>query len=808
MFRNYIKIAWRNILKNKLFSAINIISLAIGLSASFVIGLMIYHEFSFDNFHPNQDRIYRVSTRFFGEDHSNINRGVNTPLTKVLKDDFPGVSSATSLYTYRPYEVKVGDKKYKNSEGAIFTDKNYFEIFQYLFLAGTKEALNDPNKIILSKNKAEKYFPNLSYDQVLGKIITYDDSATVEVAGIVADFSEKTDLIFDEFISLEAAKKTDMDWAVSNESWTSISSSSQLFVLLHPNTAKSELQNKLDALGKEHEDKEAAERGDHLGFNLQALPEMHFSEYGLFDYGNSAANKSVLTYLSLIALFLLLLGCINFVNLNTAAATQRAKEIGIRKTLGSSKKQLMFQFLGETFLLTLISGILSIGFGYMLYKIFAEFLSPTFHYSLILQPEIITGIMLLLLIVSALAGVYPAIILSQFKPVSILKSNIFFRKDKGELRKFLSFFQFGIAQIFIIATILVGKQIHFMLNKDLGFKSNEIAFVEFPYQDENIDKRYLLKNKLKSNPKINNLSLASAAPSSYTMYGTLITYATENGEEKTQADELFGDTNYLEIYNIPLLAGRKPINDSINEFVANQTLVKKLGYSDPKDIINQRVNIGKTPYTIVGVMQDFNQGSLRSDIRPMIFTTDINRKWRTQFSTLSFSFNPNNLNSAIADVEKQWKNIYPEADFEVQFVDKTLASFYRQEQRISKLLQWATGLSILISALGLFGLVIYTTERKTKEIGIRKILGASLLRLNANLCKDFIIPVAIAVLVAIPIAFYLIDNWLQDYAYKTEISWWVFALSAIGMLIFAVILMSFRTIQTALRNPVKSLRTE
>ena len=385
---------------------------------------------------------------------------------------------------------------------------------------------------------------------------------------------------------------------------------------------------------------------------------------------------------------------------------------------------------------------------------------------------------------------------------------IFFRKDKGELRKFLSFFQFGIAQIFIIATILVGKQIHFMLNKDLGFKSNEIAFVEFPYQDENIDKRYLLKNKLKSNPKINNLSLASAAPSSYTMYGTLITYATENGEEKTQADELFGDTNYLELYNIPLLAGRKPINDTINEFVANQTLVKKLGYSNPKDIINQRVNIGETPYTIVGVMQDFNQVSLRSDIRPMIFTTDINRKWRTQFSTLSFSFNPNNLSSAIADVEKQWKNIYPEADFEVQFVDETLASFYHQEQRISKLLQWATGLSILISALGLFGLVIYTTERKTKEIGIRKILGASLLRLNATLCKDFIIPVAIAVLVAIPIAFYLIDNWLQDYAYKTEISWWVFALSAIGMLIFAVILMSFRTIQTALRNPVKSLRTE
>ncbi|SFB75408.1 FtsX-like permease family protein [Zunongwangia mangrovi] len=347
-----------------------------------------------------------------------------------------------------------------------------------------------------------------------------------------------------------------------------------------------------------------------------------------------------------------------------------------------------------------------------------------------------------------------------------------------------------------------------MLNKDLGFKSNEIAFVEFPYQDENIDKRYLLRNELKSNPKINNLSLASAAPSSYTMYGTLITYATENGEEKTQADELFGDTNYLELYNIPLLAGRKPINDTINEFVANQTLVKKLGYSNPKDIINQRVNIGETPYTIVGVMQDFNQVSLRSDIRPMIFTTDINRKWHTQFSTLSFSFNPNNLSSAIADVEKQWKNIYPEADFEVQFVDETLASFYRQEQRISKLLQWAMGLSILISALGLFGLVIYTTERKTKEIGIRKILGASLMRLNATLCKDFIIPVAIAVLVAIPIAFYLIDNWLQDYAYKTEISWWVFALSAIGMLIFAVILMSFRTIQTALRNPVKSLRTE
>ena len=809
MIRNYFKIAWRNIWKNKLFSAINIVSLAIGLSASFVIGLMIYHDFSFDNFHPNKDRIYRLVSEFESPEGSDGFSGVNVPLKKTVKAGLPGIENTTSFFTYTPYQLNVNDAKFKDPEGLIFTDHQYFEIFNYDWLVGDKNALTQPNNVVLSRKKAKVYFPELSLNQMIGKTITYNDSISANVSGIVADFRENSDFIFDEFISLPTAVQTDMKQTVTSEYWTSTNSNSQMFVLLNEKSKISDVISRLDELAIKHENKESVKDGHRTRYGLQLLEDLHFSEFGIFDYGNKAANKSVLIYLSFIALFLIALGCINFINLNTAQATQRAKEIGIRKTLGSSKPQLIYQFLGETFLLTLISGLVSIFLGYALFKIFSDFLPPSLDYDLIIQPEVIVGLFILLIIVSLLSGIYPALILSRFKPVSVLKSRIFFNTDQTKFRKFLTFFQFGIAQIFIIATVLVGKQIDFMMNKDMGFKSKEIVYFNFPYEDQSIDKLYLMKNELAKNPGIQNISLCSAPPASYKVYGSKLSYAQESGEINVYFNQLFGDTNYLELYDIPLLAGRHPLNDTIREYVINQSLLAELGLKNPKDAINKQIKINDKPYPIVGVMRDFNQRSLKSKIKPLAFVPDFYRKRYSLFTTLSFSINPNNnLKKTISQVEDQWNNIYPDSEFNLNFLDETLASFYKNEKNTSELLQWATGLSILISILGLLGLVIYTTERKTKEIGIRKILGASILGLNLQLCKEFIIPILLAVVIAIPIAWYGLHQWLQNFAYKTESNWWVFVISAILMILIALIVMSFKTIQAASRNPAQSLRTE
>lgn len=809
MIRNYFKIAWRNIWKNKLFSVINIVSLAIGLSASFVIGLMIYHDFSFDNFHPNKERIYRLVTDSESPEGKNSFSGVNVPLKKTIKAGLPGIENATSFFTFTPYQLNVNDTEFKDPEGLILTDHQYFEIFEYDWLIGDKNVLKRANTVVLSQKKAKNYFPNLALSQMLGKTITYDDSTQAIVSGIVDDFDENSDFIFDEFVSLPTAVQTDMKATVTSEYWTSSNSNSQMFVLLNKKSKISDVFSRLDELAKKHENPESVKDGYITRYGLQPLKDLHFSEFGIFDYGRVAANRTVLIYLSVIALFLLALGCINFINLNTAQATQRAKEIGIRKTLGSSKLQLIYQFLGETFLLTFISGFVSIFLGYVLFKVFSDFLPPTFDYSLISQPEVIISLFLLLTLVSLFSGMYPALILSRFKPVSVLKSRIFFNTNQSKFRKFLTFFQFGIAQVFIIATLLVGKQINFMMNKDLGFKSEEVVHFNFPSEDRSVEKLYLMKNELKKNPRIKDISLGSAPPASYKVYGSKLSFAQESGEKNVYFNQLFGDTNYLEFYDIPLLAGRKPLNDTIREYVINQSLLAELGLKNPEDAVNKQIKINDKLYHIVGVMRDFNQYSLKLEIKPMAFVPDYYRRNYSSFTTLSFNVNPNNnLKETISQVEDQWNDIYPDSEFNISFLDETVASFYKNEKNTSKLLQWAAGLSILISILGLLGLVIYTTERKTKEIGIRKILGASILGLNIQLCNEFIKPILLAVLVAIPIAWYGLNQWLDDFAYRTEVNWWIFVLSASLMILIALMVMSFKTIRAASRNPAQSLRTE
>jgi ABC-type antimicrobial peptide transport system permease subunit len=418
-------------------------------------------------------------------------------------------------------------------------------------------------------------------------------------------------------------------------------------------------------------------------------------------------------------------------------------------------------------------------------------------------------IVILLLLVTLLSGFYPALVLSHFKPIYVLKNQVLNGNKKSTLRKSLTVFQFVIAQIFIIATILVGKQMNFLMNKDMGFKTEAIAFVN-AWEDPDLNKRINFMEEIKSLPQVSLASLGWNPPASNSMSATYITYIRDDKEIHTKVELLFGDLNYRKLYDIKLLTGRERLNDTIKEYVINETYSKILGFKNPEDAIGQSLKVNDQFIPIVGVMKDFNQRSLRSVIQPMALVGDRNRSERSQFNTIHFSLQGSSENwpDAVTKIETIWKTIYPKSDFELKFVDESVKQFYEQEQKTSVLLKWATGLAILISCLGLLGLVIYTTERRTKEIGIRKVLGASLAQLNFLLCKEFLVLVGIALLIAGPIAWWGLQLWLETFAYKTILSWWVFILSGMAMIGVALVVMSIKTMASARANPVKSLRTE
>lgn len=815
MIKNYFKIAWRNIMKNKVFSLINIIGLTIGLSASFVIGLMIYYDYTFDNFHKDDDRIYRVVTDFTSPEGQFHNPGVTVALEDAIKEN-SNFEIINGFYTERPSKVenRESDLEFKWPKFVIYTNAEYFDIFKYNFLAGnTDNVLANPNEVILSENRAKDYFPNLKPSEIIGKTLVYNDSINTKVTGIVENFKERSDIVFEEFISHPTLLQTNTREFILDNNWNSTNSNSQLFVKVKQNANINQINDELKALADAHIDEDMKRYGQTRAFTLQPLRDIHFNEdYGVYDWERGMASKPLLRNLALVALFLLLLGCINFINLNTAQATQRAKEIGIRKTLGSSRKQLIWQFMGETFMLVVISALLSIGLTKWLINVFSDFVPADLEFKLIGTPLILIGIVILLVFVTFLSGFYPAVVLSKFNTVSVLKNHLGIGDKKVGLRKFLTVFQFTIAQIFIIGTLLVGRQINFLLNKDMGFQTEAIVSVFSPRAERALSKKELFAEKLTSIPQIKKISIGGMAPASYNTNTSSTTV--NNGKTEVQSDLqfIFGDTEYLDLFELKLLAGRNFRNDTIRELVINETAQRIYGFDSPEKAIGALVDFGDEKVPVVGVMADFHQRSLKTDIKPMALVGDWYRPDFSRYQAIHVALQNlegDDLKSALSKIESTYKSVYTEVDdYRIEFMDETIARFYDREKKVSKLLNWATGLSILISCLGLLGLVIYTTNRRVKEIGVRKVLGASILQINTLLCKEFLILVAIAFVIAAPIAWYGIYDWLQDFSYKEPISYWVFLLSGIAMIVFALIVISVKTLRAASVNPVNSLRSE
>jgi putative ABC transport system permease protein len=824
MFKTYFKIAFRGFWRHKLFTLINIIGLSIGISAFLAIYLIVHYDFTFDKFHKDSDRIYRVVMNMSSQGHKIYSSGGPGPLAEAIKSQATGIEEITPVYSLSPHFVyidkdKNAQKRFKDPDRITLVDQQYFKIFNYAWLAGSSQhALDAPNLVVLTSQQARLYFPSLSYHEMIGKVVIYDTLKTT-VSGIVETFTENSDFTFHDFISFSTAttnKHLADDLHINN--WDRISSASEVFVKLAPGAPLPGVVKQINTIFRKSNPPRAEQKmpAPIVDLALQPLDDIHFNpDYNIF-YFSSPASKTTLYGLLASAIFLLLLACINYVNLTTAQAAQRAKEIGIRKTLGSSRMQLVVQFLGETFFITFFAVCISVLLAPIILKMFADVVSPDIHANM-LQPDIILFLLILTILISILSGFYPAIVLSGYKPASVLKNQVQGNSNKTRnawLRKSLTVSQFVVAQFFIMATILVSQQIYYALHKNLGFKKDAILIINTPWQTSKASTNQVLLNDFRLMPQVALVGLGNDPPSADAFNRTRMTY--NDGKKQITTEEIIvksGDENYIKIYQLKLLAGRNITEaDTGKAIIINNTYAKLLGFTNPHEAIGKQLSwFGGRNISIIGVVADFNQRSLHSTIYPSIITSG--SPIPRPMMTLHVSLKPetvggNEWKTAITNMGKVWKKAYPDDDFDCHFYDDTIARFYDEEQHTSTLLTWATGLSILISCLGLLGLAIYTTNQRTKEIGIRKVFGASVAQIVTLLSTELISLILLAFIIVTPIAWYAVNKWMESFADHVAISWWVFVISGAGMLLTGLFTLSFRTIRAGMANPVKSLRNE
>ncbi|TSJ43667.1 FtsX-like permease family protein [Mucilaginibacter corticis] len=823
MIKNYLKTTLRGFWKNKMFTLINVIGLSVGIAASLVIYLIVHFDFSFDRFHRDENRIYRVVTNFTTPGSQTCNAGICGAAIDVVKRQLTGVETAAQIFTlYQPnvstQTTNANQAVFKAQDNVILADDSYFRLFSYHWLAGSSAgALSRPNQVVLMASQAKKYFPSLTYDQMIGRKVLYDTLITT-VSGIVADIKENTDLTFHDFISFSTVETTPaLKARVVVNNWNGTSPEQQLFIKLAMPTVVTRLTKQLNTAFKKTLPATSASKNDAPSFYFQPLADMHFNaNYGTFGNGRTA-DKTTLYELLAIALFLLTLGCINFINLTTAQSVRHAKEIGIRKTMGSSRGQLMAQFMTETLLTTFAALVIAFVTAPLLLHEFAAFIPAGITANMIWQPAILAFLLLLAIAVALAAGFYPAMILSSFDPVSVLKGQS--QSDSSNtrntrLRKTLSVTQFVIAQFFIMATVLVSKQIYYALNKDLGFRKEAVLIINSPWKNRQPGLNHIFMNKLRTMPQVVQVSAGRDAPLSNDPHTASAIYRDDKKEIKVdKIAEKFGDENYINVYHIQLLAGRNlEARDTVNTVLINQKLATLLGFKNPKQAVGKSLSgfNGQPQTQIIGVMADFQQESIHAPIMPLVLFTSTNPYFN---GTFHIALKPRtgdgeNWKSAIAAMQDAWKQIYPDDDFDYRFFDESIAKIYTSEQNTSKLLSWATALSVLISCLGLLGLTVYTTNQRKKEIGVRKVLGASVTQVVRLLSTELVSLILISFVIATPLAWLAMNKWIQNFADRTTVSWWIFVLSGVGMLLVGLLTSAAQTVRAALINPVRSLKSE
>lgn len=803
MLKNYFTVALRNLLRQKGSAVLNISGLTLGITASIILFLLLQHLKSFDTFQSKYDRIYRVVTSSDGNDGKQYTSGIPSVLPPAFRLDFPEAEEVVfTQYNSNALILvpqKNGEsKKFQEEAGVVYTESNFFKIFDGTILIGdATKSLDEPNEAIISRKLAKKYFDR---EDVVGEVIKYGEQE-YKIGAVMADPPTNTDFPFTLMLSYETIRKE-----IEEHGWNSIWSDEQCYFLLKEGESIASVENRMADFTKKHNN----ERNfDHTQYGIQPLAALHFDDrYGNYSY-NTVSDASLMA-MGIIGAFLILTACINFVNLATAEAIKRSKEVGIRKTLGSARSQLVFQFLGETFLVTLAAVVVSVCLAQVALTFLNPFLQMELSINLLNNEALLIFIVGILMIVTLLSGTYPALVLSGFKPALALKSQAGVRSSSGyRLRQGLVVLQFVISQFFIIGTIVIIAQTNYFRNKELGFRQDAIINIPIPEQespatDSTVSKMRTLKNEIDRLSGVELSSLCYTPPASGRVSGTGFIMEGETDDQAKDTQVKPADGNYMNLFNLKLIAGTNLMDgDTAVSFVVNRKFTEVAGFTNPADIVGKRIRVWRRVLPVVGVVENFHTTDLRSNIEPTVLMNRIRN-----YGTLSVQVNPLAVQGSIPEIRKLWEAAYPNHLFEYSFMDETIREFYDGEGRMSVLLSIFTSLAIFIGCLGLFGLAAFMANQKTKEIGVRKVMGASVESIVFMFSKQFLKLIFMGFALAAPFAWFAMSEYLSEFAYRIDLSVWIFMAGLAVTLLIALLTVGYRSMRAATANPVKSLRYE
>ncbi|WP_111672250.1 ABC transporter permease [Algoriphagus litoralis] len=805
MLKNYIKIAWRGLTRSKWIGLINILGLTIGITAALLLFVVVDYELSYDKFQKNYDQVYRIYTQNKIEDGLEYTPGVANPFPDALMSEKLAFEKVVPVIEHNEVQINVKDENVDQSQGKykaekiFFSTAEYADLFNMEVLSGDVKVLNQPDMVLLTQTEAEKYFGN--WEKALGKSISLNQGVFLEVGGVVADIPENSNFGFDLLASYESLRSHPEEFGYDLKEWGSTGSNFQVYVLTNPDTDLSLAQSQLDGFSKKHFDGRGNSVTSHL---LQPLSEIHFGT-DLEPLSGRLVRKSTIKTLILVGVFILIMASINFVNLTTSLAIGKSKEIGVRKVMGSSRSQLVIQSLGETFLSVLISTGLALIFANILLPFLDKIADVPAGISFF-EPIILGFILVLVIMLTFFSGFYPAMIISGFKPIQALK-NKFQRAELGgvSIRRGLVVLQFAIAQILMIGTLIAVRQMNLVQETDLGFNKEAIYYMEVPPDSRESGRIESFKQELLRIPGVKGASMASDAPSSGNNSASNFYFDQKNEGVPFPAFLKFADADYFDLYEMEFVAGAAyPESDTIRNAVINETMAKKLLIPSPDQAIGRLIRLGGGNWVpITGVVKDFTVNSLREDMKQLLISSN-----KELYFQVAVKLDQNAGKSTLDAIQAKYEQIYPEQIFTANFLDESIAEFYESEQKLALVYKIFAGLALLISCIGLYGLVSFMIGQKVKEIGIRKVLGASVGQITFMLSREFLVMVLVAFGLAIPLAYFMMKDWLETFAYKTELSAGLFLAVMIASLALTLLTVGSKAIRAAVANPVNSLKDE
>lgn len=799
MFKNNLKLAWRNILKNKGIFSINVVGLTLGIGSCLIIMLFVVDELSYDRYNEKADEIVNIVFRakINGEE---IKEGaVMAPVGKTLKQEFPEVLDATRIRNIGTPKIVINNQSYRENRFA-FVDANFFNVFTLPIIDGDdRNPLQDPNTAIITKAEAEKFFGAAN---AIGKLFFLEgQEQPFRVTGIIEEVPRNSHFHFDIFASIEGLDEAKSTSWFGGDFFT--------YLVLKKGSNYKDLESKLSHLPEKYMGPMMQEamgvsfddftKENQLGFRIFPLTDIHlYSDNSSYSQLEQGGDIKYVYIFSAIALFMLLIACINFMNLSTATAVKRAKEVGIRKVLGSNKNQLIYQFLSESFIATLLAMLFAVILAVVSLPYYNELSEKELQFDFLWQPTVLVSLVLLTFLISLLAGGYPAFFLSSFKPITALKNKFLGGNNNKGIRSGLVIFQFVISAGLILATLVVNQQMQYIQNKDIGYDRNELLVLREAYllgNDRNAFKTELLKN-----PKVASVTNSASIPAGST--DNYMSQVYVDGEFSRRMPVYNIDENYIPTMGMELIQGRnfsKKFGTDSTNVIINQTAARVLGFGN--DAIGKIVTDGGGDHTVVGVIKDFHFKSLHQPIDPLFM-------FYRPFGGLIIKAKSADMSGLIADANILWNGFGSDEPFGYTLLDESYRQTYVTEQKMGTVLNVFALLTILVACLGLFGLVTFMAEQRFKEIGIRKVLGSSVIEIMTMLSKDFLKLIFISFFIAFPLGYYLMNKWLESFAYRIEMQWWLFILAALVMLLIAFGTIGWKSFRAATMNPVKALRDE